>query len=84
MEKKPKDTFGGVVDEPSARAYIAAANCFEDRERRKYRCIEAGFLPNDFTNPFLNHFGFLLYEKKPKDYDLKKYHQIEKRNPYEL
>jgi hypothetical protein len=81
MEKKPKDGFSGVNDEPSSRAYIAAANCFEDRERRKYRCIEAGYLPNDFTNAFLNHFGFIIYDKKPKDYDLKKYHRTEQSDP---
>jgi hypothetical protein len=81
MEKKPKDGFGSVNDEPSARAYISAANCYEDRERRKYRCIEAGFLPNDYTNAFLNHFGFIIYDKKPVNYDLKKYHRTEQSDP---
>ena len=84
MEKKQKDAFSSVNDEPSAHAYIAAASCFEDRERRKYRCIEAGFLPNDYTNAFLNHFGFIIYDKKPVNYDLKKYHRTEQKDPLQF
>jgi hypothetical protein len=32
----------------------------------------------------LNHFGFIIYDKKPVNYDLKKYHRTEQKDPLQF
>ena len=58
MEKKPKGGSRSIGNANDARAYIAAGAHPDERLRRKQRCIENGWIPNDFSNPFFNHFGF--------------------------
>jgi len=80
MEKKPKGSSRSIRDESDARAYIAAGAHPDERTKRKNRCIANGLIPNDFTNRFFNHFGFLDNDKTNKN-DAAKYWRTEQRGP---
>lgn len=80
MEKKPKRGRSRIRNAADAYAYIAAGSHPDERLRRKNRCMAAGHIPNDFTNRFFNHFGFLDNDKTNKN-DVAKYWRTGKPDP---
>jgi hypothetical protein len=80
MEEKPKRRSSRLRNADDAVAYIAAGKDADERIRRKYRCIALGLIPNDFTNRFFNHFGFLDNDKNNQN-DAAKYWRTEQRDP---
>jgi hypothetical protein len=83
MEKKPKGGSRSIRNAADARAYIAAGAHPDERLRRKQRCIENGWIPNDFTNPFFNHFGF-NDNGKTRTNETAKYWRQNQRGPHEF
>lgn len=48
---------------------------YTDRQKY-YRLVEQGLAKNDYTNSFLNHFGFCAPELEERDsYNRKKYYR---------